>query len=333
MRAWTVDADDIRVAEDFDESLLHRTPEIDGFLIPIGTTSSSSSAPRGSERRCSSRPSGSSTSGTGGRHACPSATFSTSRSATRSSAGRRSRSSPRRRFPWSKMWLTAIASRHAQAPRRGWTASRSAPKLAEPDRRRAAPQRHRPFRPSPRFHRRASFSAAPPTPTGTSCRGCGPSSRRWPSSSTASTSTSTSTSRASAEPAERHRRAVAERVALRAARPRRGRLSAAPHQPSPEGVRRGAQGGVRAPPQTTVMSQQYRGSAVDIVVLPREPARDLRQQHPAREGRPDGPSGATARRPARGLPRANEGRCTPTRARRRTPSSTSAGTRCCGRAT
>jgi len=34
MRAWTVDADDIRVAEDFDEALLHRTPEIDGFLAP-----------------------------------------------------------------------------------------------------------------------------------------------------------------------------------------------------------------------------------------------------------------------------------------------------------
>ena len=34
MRAWTVDADDIRVAEDFDESLLHRTPEIEGFLSP-----------------------------------------------------------------------------------------------------------------------------------------------------------------------------------------------------------------------------------------------------------------------------------------------------------
>jgi hypothetical protein len=32
MRAWTVDADDIRVAEDFNDSLLHRTPEIDGFL-------------------------------------------------------------------------------------------------------------------------------------------------------------------------------------------------------------------------------------------------------------------------------------------------------------
>ncbi len=34
MRAWTVDADDIRVAEDLDASLLHRTPEIDGFLNP-----------------------------------------------------------------------------------------------------------------------------------------------------------------------------------------------------------------------------------------------------------------------------------------------------------
>jgi hypothetical protein len=32
MRAWTVDADDIRVAEDFDEAFLHRTPEIDTFL-------------------------------------------------------------------------------------------------------------------------------------------------------------------------------------------------------------------------------------------------------------------------------------------------------------
>ena len=34
MRAWTVDADDIRVAEDFDDSLLHRTPEIEAFLAP-----------------------------------------------------------------------------------------------------------------------------------------------------------------------------------------------------------------------------------------------------------------------------------------------------------
>ncbi len=32
MKAWTIDADDIRVAADFDASLLHRTPEIDDFL-------------------------------------------------------------------------------------------------------------------------------------------------------------------------------------------------------------------------------------------------------------------------------------------------------------
>src|SRR5262245_37341258 len=32
VRVWTVDADDIRVAEDFDDSLLHRTPEIETYL-------------------------------------------------------------------------------------------------------------------------------------------------------------------------------------------------------------------------------------------------------------------------------------------------------------
>ncbi len=32
MKAWTIDADDIRVADDLDESLLYRTPEIDDFL-------------------------------------------------------------------------------------------------------------------------------------------------------------------------------------------------------------------------------------------------------------------------------------------------------------
>src|SRR5438132_8376160 len=32
MRAWTVDADDIRVAEDFDESLIHGTRAIDSLL-------------------------------------------------------------------------------------------------------------------------------------------------------------------------------------------------------------------------------------------------------------------------------------------------------------
>ena len=36
MRAWTVDADDIRVAEDFDAAVLHRTSEIEEFLSPGG---------------------------------------------------------------------------------------------------------------------------------------------------------------------------------------------------------------------------------------------------------------------------------------------------------
>jgi hypothetical protein len=36
MRAWTVDADDIQVAEDFNESLLHRTPEIGAKLCAAG---------------------------------------------------------------------------------------------------------------------------------------------------------------------------------------------------------------------------------------------------------------------------------------------------------
>ena len=32
MRPWTVDADDIQIAEDFDDGVLHKPPWIDGFL-------------------------------------------------------------------------------------------------------------------------------------------------------------------------------------------------------------------------------------------------------------------------------------------------------------
>ena len=78
MRAWTVDADDIRVAEDFDEALLHRTPEIDNFLsldrddkfIVIGT--------KGFGKHCCLRPSASCTSAGEGRHVFPPAISSTS---------------------------------------------------------------------------------------------------------------------------------------------------------------------------------------------------------------------------------------------------------------
>ena len=110
MRAWTVDADDIRVAEDFDESLLHRTPEIDSFLtrdrddkfIVIGTKGFGKTlllkAKRiiyQQDRRAACLPSGSLLDKPigdkiFGREAL--AFFATSP------------------LPWSKLWLTAIAA-------------------------------------------------------------------------------------------------------------------------------------------------------------------------------------------------------------------------------
>ena len=50
--------------------------------------------------------------------------------------------------------------------------------------------------------------------------------------------------------------------------------------------------------KTTVMAQQYRGSAVDIAYSPPEPARDLSQQRAPVEERHDGKSGEVARRSA-----------------------------------
>ena len=85
MRAWTVDADDIRVAEDFDDALLHRTPWIDGFLarrdqkfIVTGTKGFGKTLLLKAKRmRYQPRASA---------ECLPRATCSTSRSATRSSA-------------------------------------------------------------------------------------------------------------------------------------------------------------------------------------------------------------------------------------------------------
>ena len=86
MRAWTVDADDIRVAEDFDESLLHRTPEIDAFLrsdrddkfIVIGTKGFGKTLLLKVKRILYQRK--------GGRHVYLPELCSTNQSATRSSA-------------------------------------------------------------------------------------------------------------------------------------------------------------------------------------------------------------------------------------------------------
>jgi class 3 adenylate cyclase len=118
MRAWTVDADDIRVAEDFDDALLHRTPEIDAFLAPdrddkfivIGTKGFGKTLLLKAKRILVQRD---------GRAAClPSGSLLDkpigdkifSREAIGFFAG-----AP---LPWSKVWLTAIALallKHARA--------------------------------------------------------------------------------------------------------------------------------------------------------------------------------------------------------------------------
>ena len=220
--------------------------------------------------------------------------------------------------------------RHPQARRRGGRAD-GQPAAHRPDRRPSAPGRHRSFRPAPRFHperapalrdryRRTPRAAAPGREGAAGHlhrrrRRVLQQARRGPRGQS-----------------ERHRRAVAERVALRTARPRRGRLSAAPDQPSPEGVRGGAQGGLRAPAAADRHVPAVSGQRRRHRVLAREPAGDLRQQYPSPQGRPDDPSRAVAHRPARRLPRAHRTSRTPTRARTRTSSSTCAATRCSDRA-
>ena len=116
----TVDADDIRVAEDFDESLLHRTPEIDAFLTPGPRRQVHRHRHQGLRQDAlllegQARPLPAR--GPGGlpaeRQAC-----STSRSATRSSAASRSRCSPPRRCRGRRCWLSGDRAGDAQARRR-----------------------------------------------------------------------------------------------------------------------------------------------------------------------------------------------------------------------
>jgi class 3 adenylate cyclase len=109
MRAWTVDADDIRVAEDFDESLLHRTPEIDSFLHPdrddkfivIGTKGFGKTLLLKAKRILYQRQ---------GRAACLPVGNLLDKPIGDKIFGRESltffAASP---LPWSKIWLTAIA--------------------------------------------------------------------------------------------------------------------------------------------------------------------------------------------------------------------------------
>ena len=117
MRAWTVDADDIQVADDLSARELHQTPGHRG--VPGSATRRQvhrrrhqgvrqDPAAEGEARRaCRSAPC-----------ACRRTACSTSRSATRSSAPTWSRSTAHVE-PWSNVWLIAIAVGDAQAARHG----------------------------------------------------------------------------------------------------------------------------------------------------------------------------------------------------------------------
>ena len=181
--------------------------------------------------------------------------------------------------------------------------------------------------------RAASSSSASTTPTTGSCRGCAPSRHRWRSSSTASTSTSTSTSSTARRSGSDTGRAVAEHLVLLADGAGAGGLRAAPHQPSPEGLRVGPQGGLRQ-----VQRRDLDGAAVPRQrhrhqLLEAEPARDLPEQHPPREGEEPVRAGPPAGRSARRRSSAARPSRTRSRARWRTSSTTSTATRCSARAT
>src|SRR5580765_7752182 len=109
MRAWTVDADDIRVAEDFDDTLLHHTPEIDSFLnldrddkfIVIGTKGFGKTLLLKAKRILYQRD---------GRAAClPTGTLLDKPIGDKVFGKEALTFFAASPLPWSKLWLTAIA--------------------------------------------------------------------------------------------------------------------------------------------------------------------------------------------------------------------------------
>ena len=303
MRAWTVDADDIRVAEDFDESLLHRTPEIDAFLHPdrddkfivIGTKGFGKTLLLKAKRILYQRE---------GRATCLPVGSLLDKPIGDKIFGREAvaffAASP---LPWSKAWLTAIAVailKHSGARER----SPGRAPARRPDRRRPAPRRHRSLRPPPRLHaerapsrrHRYGWSSGAAPASGQVAGGA--------SSSTASTSTSTSTSRA----LRSHPSVTGElsptiwhfaQLGLVEVAYQLRRINH--HVKVFAAIRKEAYSRL---PQTTAMAQQYRGSAVDIVYST-ESLREIfvnnvRLVKCDRMARPE----RLARRPARGVRRA-----------------------------
>ena len=246
MRAWTVDADDIRVAEDFDESLLHRTPEIDAFLTPGSRRQvhrhrhqgvRQDAAAQGQAHPLPAR-------GPGGLPADRQPPRQADRRQDLRPRGDRS-SSPRRR----------CRGRRCGSRRSRWRRSSSVgavdglagrPAPDRPDRRR--PQLHSVI---DHFVRLLDFTPSELQRCATETDGhLVPRLRalKAPLAIFIDGIDEYFNKHVEDRPAqpERHRRAVAQRLVLRPARAGRGRLPAAPHQPSPEGLRGDPQGGVRA---------------------------------------------------------------------------------------
>ena len=302
MRAWTVDADDIRVAEDFDESLLHRTPEIDGFLTPdrddkfivIGTKGFGKTLLLKAKRILYQR---------AGPRDLPA-----ERQPARQ-ADRRQDLQPRidrvlRRLAAAVVEGLARRDRggRAEAGRRDRRPASVGAAARRPDRRCATAQRDRPFRAPARLHAERAAAlrdrdrrspGAAPARAERAARDLHRRHRRVLQQAR----------RGRPVQPERDRRAVAERLVLRAARPGRGGLPAAPHQPPPEGLRGDPQGSLCA-----AAAAHRDGPAVPRQrgrhrLFAGEPARDLRQQHPPGQRRSHGPARAPARPSARGLSR------------------------------
>src|SRR3989454_5073502 len=110
MRAWTVDADDIRVAEDFDSALLHHTQEIDSSLnldrddkfIVIGTEGLGKPPPLKAKRILYQR--------AGGAVCPPTGTLLDKPIGDKIFGKEALTFFAASSLPWSKLWLTAIAA-------------------------------------------------------------------------------------------------------------------------------------------------------------------------------------------------------------------------------
>ena len=198
MRPWTVDADDIKIAEDFDDGLLHKPPWIDGFLnagddkfIVVGTKGFGKTLLLKAKRIRLQRADGVLCIPENALLDKPigDKIFSKDQLALYAESTEW----------WTKVWLISIAAAVLKRldQLRACASTRASPCCSTT----AACAASSTTSSTCSTCRAPSCTAAPPTSTTPWCRACARSTRRWPSSSTTSTSTSTSTCAPSAAPA------------------------------------------------------------------------------------------------------------------------------------